>query len=96
MKYMVSEISILLNRRAVKTIPFHQSAMNPTFQEIYYALKEKGFHPFYLPLAIKVNEDNPLLSACIRCDTCVASRVFSMLKLILILMGYAQQWHIPI
>jgi choline dehydrogenase-like flavoprotein len=50
--------------------PFPAVSHEPYVQEIYNALKDKGFHPFYLPLAIKLNEVNPLLSACIRCNTC--------------------------
>lgn len=50
--------------------PFPRVSHEPYVQEIYYALKEKGFHPFYLPLGIKLKEVNPILSTCIRCDTC--------------------------
>lgn len=39
-------------------------------QEIHNDLENKGFHPFYIPLGIKLNETNKLLSPCIRCDTC--------------------------
>ncbi|NJM21219.1 MAG: GMC family oxidoreductase, partial [Richelia sp. SM1_7_0] len=42
----------------------------PRIQEIHDSLKTKGYHPFYLPLAIKLNEVNRRLSPCIRCDTC--------------------------
>ncbi|EKQ67000.1 choline dehydrogenase-like flavoprotein [Leptolyngbyaceae cyanobacterium JSC-12] len=42
----------------------------PRIQEIHDALKHQGLHPFYLPLAIKLNEVNRRLSTCIRCDTC--------------------------
>ncbi len=42
----------------------------PRIQEIHNDLKSKGFHPFYLPLAIKLNEVQRRLSACIRCNTC--------------------------
>ncbi|MBW4612663.1 MAG: GMC family oxidoreductase [Desmonostoc vinosum HA7617-LM4] len=42
----------------------------PYIQEIHDALKNRGLHPFYLPLAIKLNEVHRHLSACIRCDTC--------------------------
>ncbi|MFB2834946.1 GMC oxidoreductase [Floridanema evergladense] len=42
----------------------------PRIQEIHDSLKKEGFHPFYLPLAIKLNEVNRRLSDCIRCNTC--------------------------
>ncbi len=42
----------------------------PYTQDINYALKDQELNPFYLPLAIKLNEVNRHLSACIRCDTC--------------------------
>jgi choline dehydrogenase-like flavoprotein len=42
----------------------------PRIQEIHNALTLEGYHPFYLPLAIKLNEVDRRLSACIRCDTC--------------------------
>ncbi|QIR36150.1 GMC family oxidoreductase [Tolypothrix sp. PCC 7910] len=50
--------------------PFSAISHEPYIQEIHDSLKDKGMHPFYLPLAIKLNEANPHLSACIRCDTC--------------------------
>jgi choline dehydrogenase-like flavoprotein len=42
----------------------------PRIQEIHDALASKGYQPFYAPLAIKLNEVNRRLSACIRCNTC--------------------------
>jgi choline dehydrogenase-like flavoprotein len=42
----------------------------PYIQEVNDSLKDQGFHPFYQPLAIKLNEVNRSLSACIRCHTC--------------------------
>lgn len=60
--------------------PFPPISHEPYVQEIHNALKEKGFHPFYLPLAIKLNELNPLLSACIRCDTCDGFPCFTNAK----------------
>lgn len=39
-------------------------------QEIHESLLGEGYHPFYLPLAIKLNEVNRRLSSCIRCNTC--------------------------
>jgi choline dehydrogenase-like flavoprotein len=42
----------------------------PRIQEIHDDLQKKGFHPFYLPLAIRLSEVNRALSSCIRCNTC--------------------------
>ncbi len=50
--------------------PFPPIRHEPRIQEVHEALEAKGFHPFYLPLAIKFNEVNRRLSACIRCNTC--------------------------
>lgn len=50
--------------------PFPPVSHELYIQKIHDALKGKGFHPFYVPLAIKLNEVNRHLSACIRCDTC--------------------------
>ncbi|WP_026732261.1 GMC oxidoreductase [Fischerella sp. PCC 9605] len=50
--------------------PFPAVSHEPYIQEIHDALKDKGLHPFYLPLGIKLNEANRFLSTCIRCDTC--------------------------
>jgi choline dehydrogenase-like flavoprotein len=50
--------------------PFPPITHEPHIQAIYEGLKDKNFHPFYLPLSIKLNQTSSLLSACIRCDTC--------------------------
>lgn len=50
--------------------PYPEIRHEPRIEEIHEALKGRGLHPFYLPLAIKLNEVNRRLSACIRCDTC--------------------------
>ncbi|MEO1402382.1 MAG: GMC family oxidoreductase [Cyanobacteria bacterium J06635_1] len=42
----------------------------PEIARIADALKEKGLHPAYQPLGIKLNEANRALSECVRCDTC--------------------------
>ncbi|HWZ22300.1 MAG TPA: GMC family oxidoreductase [Cytophagaceae bacterium] len=42
----------------------------PRIQEIHDALVKMGHNPFYVPLGVKLNEKDPLNSACIRCDTC--------------------------
>ncbi|AKG24376.1 GMC oxidoreductase [Calothrix sp. 336/3] len=50
--------------------PYPAITHEPRIQEIHDLLKTKGYHPFYLPLAIKLNEVNRRLSDCIRCNTC--------------------------
>ena len=50
--------------------PFPPISHETYIQQINDALKDKGFHPFYLPLGIKLNEVNRFLSPCIRCQTC--------------------------
>jgi choline dehydrogenase-like flavoprotein len=42
----------------------------PRIQEVHDDLKAKGLRPFYLPMAIKINEAQQFLSKCIRCETC--------------------------
>jgi choline dehydrogenase-like flavoprotein len=39
-------------------------------QRIHNALRDRGLHPTYQPLGLKLNEANSLLSACVRCYTC--------------------------
>jgi len=55
---------------ASEPYPYPEISHEPRIQEIHNSLKHQGLHPFYLPLAIKLNEVNRRLSACIRCDTC--------------------------
>ncbi|MEB3292890.1 MAG: GMC family oxidoreductase [Synechococcales bacterium] len=55
---------------ASQDYPFPAIQHEPRIQEIHDALQAKGFHPFFIPLAIKLNEVNRRLSACIRCNTC--------------------------
>jgi choline dehydrogenase-like flavoprotein len=50
--------------------PYPEIRHEPRIQEIHEALQGRGLHPFYLPLAIKLNDVDRRLSACIRCDTC--------------------------
>ncbi len=42
----------------------------PRIAEIHDALERKGLHPFQIPLAIKLNDVDRRLGACIRCNTC--------------------------
>jgi choline dehydrogenase-like flavoprotein len=50
--------------------PYPPIQHEPRIQEVHDALTHRGLHPFYLPLAIKLNEVNRRLSTCIRCNTC--------------------------
>lgn len=42
----------------------------PVIQELHDDLKNRGYNPFYIPLGVKLNEKDALISECIRCDTC--------------------------
>ncbi len=42
----------------------------PRIQELHDDFKKMGYRPFSLPLGIRLNEDHPEKSACIRCNTC--------------------------
>ena len=42
----------------------------PAIAKIAQQLKQKGFHPAYQPLGVKLNEANRELSECIRCENC--------------------------
>src|SRR5450631_696761 len=50
--------------------PYPQVSHEPRIQELHDNLVEKGLHPFYMPVGIKLNEADPLHSECIRCSTC--------------------------
>jgi len=50
--------------------PYPPVSHEPRIQEIHDDLKKKGLNPINLPLAIKLNEVDRRLGACIRCDTC--------------------------
>lgn len=50
--------------------PFPPISHEPQIEEICFALRDRGFHPSYQPLGIKLNEVNRFLSSCIRCNTC--------------------------
>ncbi len=42
----------------------------PRIQELHDDFKKMGYHPFSLPLGVRVNEEQREKSACIRCNTC--------------------------
>ena len=50
--------------------PFPPVSHEPRIQEIDEELKSKGYHPFRLPIGVRINEEDRLNSPCIRCDTC--------------------------
>ncbi len=50
--------------------PFPPVSHEPRIQEIHNDLRKQGLNPIHLPLAIKLNEVNRRLGACIRCNTC--------------------------
>jgi choline dehydrogenase-like flavoprotein len=45
-------------------------SQEPLMAEFFAKLKEMGLHPFPLPEGIRLNEEHPEKSECIRCDTC--------------------------
>lgn len=47
---------------ASEDYPYAAIRHEPRIQEIHDSLKEEGYHPFYLPLAIKLNEVDRRLS----------------------------------
>ncbi len=50
--------------------PFPAISHEPRIQAVSDDLTTQGLHPFYLPMAIKLNEAQQFLSECIRCETC--------------------------
>jgi len=50
--------------------PFKAMPHAPRIQGVADALSDRGLHPFYAPLALDRNVDDPDDSRCIRCDTC--------------------------
>lgn len=50
--------------------PFAPVSHEPRIQEIFDGLRAQDRRPFHLPLAVRLDENDPQASACIRCDTC--------------------------
>ncbi len=50
--------------------PYPAVSHEPRVQELHDRLNDMGYHPFYVPLGIHLNEKDRQQSACIRCDTC--------------------------
>ncbi len=42
----------------------------PRIQELSNEISKRGYHPFYIPMGVRLNENDPFNSPCIRCDTC--------------------------
>jgi choline dehydrogenase-like flavoprotein len=50
--------------------PFPPVSHEHRIQELFDDLSAVGLHPFHAPCGIMLDEENPALSACIRCGTC--------------------------
>lgn len=50
--------------------PFPAVSHEPRLQQLHDDLASWGYHPFHVPLGVKMDEKDPRKSACIRCDTC--------------------------
>lgn len=50
--------------------PYPPVRHEPAIEDVHARLRRAGLHPFHLPLALHLDEDNRSASPCIRCDTC--------------------------
>ncbi|MFQ5961263.1 MAG: GMC oxidoreductase, partial [Candidatus Methylomirabilales bacterium] len=50
--------------------PYPPVAHEPRMQEIVESIAKTGLHPFPLPLGLRLDEQHPEKSECIKCDTC--------------------------
>jgi choline dehydrogenase-like flavoprotein len=50
--------------------PFPAVSHEPRIQQLHDDLASWGYHPFHVPIGIKLDEADPRRSECIRCDTC--------------------------
>jgi choline dehydrogenase-like flavoprotein len=55
---------------ASKPYPFPAVSHEPRIQKLSDDLARRGLQPFHVPLGIRLDEQNPTTSRCIRCDTC--------------------------
>ena len=55
---------------ASSAFPFPPVSHEPRLQELSEDLAAQGLHPFHTPLGVRLNESNPEISKCIRCNTC--------------------------
>jgi choline dehydrogenase-like flavoprotein len=49
--------------------PYPAVKHEPRMQEVFDGLRVQGLKPFPLPVGVELDEENPHLSACIKCDT---------------------------
>src|SRR5437016_2856721 len=50
--------------------PFPAVSHEPRIQQLHDDLASWGYHPFHVPIGIKLDETDPRKSPCIRCETC--------------------------
>jgi len=50
--------------------PYKPLRHEPRIQELHDDLTRLGHRPFHLPVGVRLDEDNPEKSTCIRCSTC--------------------------
>ncbi len=50
--------------------PFPAVSHEPRIQELHDDFAAMGLRPFHVPLGIRLNEQDPVRSPCIRCNTC--------------------------
>ncbi len=50
--------------------PYPPVSHEPRIQALYNNLKQAGYHPFFAPCGIMLNEKDRAFSRCIRCNTC--------------------------
>jgi choline dehydrogenase-like flavoprotein len=50
--------------------PFPAVSHEPRIQQLHDDLARAGLRPFHVPLGVRLDERNPVRSACIRCSTC--------------------------
>ena len=56
--------------RASAPYPHPAVSHEPRIQQLSDGLESLGHHPFHVPLAVMLDERNPVRSPCIRCATC--------------------------
>jgi choline dehydrogenase-like flavoprotein len=50
--------------------PHDPVSHEPVIEKLHHELERAGYHPFFIPLGLRLNEKNSLESECIRCSTC--------------------------
>ncbi len=50
--------------------PYPPVSNEPRIQQLWDNLKQAGYHPFFAPCAIMLDEQNMPFSTCVRCQTC--------------------------